>query len=55
MQVVPSPVCHMFRPVLTPSSGMSIQKSHKGRQNKVKFKEPLVYSRCFIMMLKYRI
>ena len=31
IQVVPSLVCYMFWPFLVPSSGMSLQKSYKGR------------------------
>jgi hypothetical protein len=33
IQIVPLYVCHMFRSVLRPSSGMSIQLSYKGRYN----------------------
>ena len=28
--------CYLFRPFVRPSSGMSVQKSHKGRCNKIK-------------------
>jgi hypothetical protein len=40
IQIVPSLVCSMFQPVLTPSSAISIQKSYKVRYKKLKV--PLV-------------
>jgi hypothetical protein len=35
IQIVPSHVYYMFRPVLRPSSGISIYKFYKGRCNKI--------------------
>jgi len=35
IQIVPLHVCYLFRPVLRPSPGMSIQISFKGRYNKI--------------------
>ena len=35
IQIVPLHICYMFRPVLRPSSGISIAKPYKGRYNKI--------------------
>jgi hypothetical protein len=42
-------VCFMFRPVLGPSSGMSIQISYKGKhEDMIKSTDRLVYIRYFL-------
>ena len=41
----------MFRPVLRPSSGMSIRKSYAGRYDKIESKRLLVYSHYFLVKL----
>ena len=47
-QVVPLHVCYMVWSFLRPSSGMSMQKSYKGKYNEIKFKVLLVDSHCFL-------
>ena len=42
-------VCYMFQPFFRPSSCMAVQKSHKGRCNKIKSKGLLVYSHHFFL------
>jgi hypothetical protein len=48
IQIVPLYACYMFRPVLRPSSGMSIQISFKG--NIINFKGPLFAVNIFITL-----
>jgi hypothetical protein len=45
----------MFWPFLRPSSGISIQKSSKGRYNEIKCKGPPVYNHHLLIILKYGI
>jgi len=50
IQIVPLHMRHTFRPVLgKPSSGMSKQKSYKGRYNKIQG-DPRLQSLFFIML-----
>ena len=54
VQILPLHVGCMFRPVLRPSSGMSIQISYKGRHSKIEAKEHFIYSHYFLIMLEHK-
>jgi hypothetical protein len=41
---------YVFRPVFRPSPGMSIQKFHERRYNKIEIKWTLVYSQYFLII-----
>jgi hypothetical protein len=42
-------LCNMFQPFFRPTEGMSIQRPHKGRCNKIKSKVPWILS-CYVFL-----
>jgi len=55
IEVVPLHVCYMLWPFFGPSQGMSIQKSCKGRYDKIIYtlRDPL-FTVTLILILKYK-